>query len=101
MLWLALIFVGKTIAQDCSRAPNPSVRIICQQIATWSNNAKTVSVVSPAAVSAPGVADIEGGRGISALAASTSPTNAYQCMDIACLCGFFGGLRIIRLLFIF
>lgn len=32
-----------------------------------------------------------GSFAVAALATSATATTAYECMDIACLCGFFGG----------
>ncbi|PIO72151.1 shTK domain protein [Teladorsagia circumcincta] len=41
---------------------------------------------------APGTAGINSlGVSTSAVSTSTTPSSAYDCLDIACLCGFFGG----------
>ncbi|VDO99455.1 unnamed protein product [Heligmosomoides polygyrus] len=47
---------------------------------------QTVAPISKASVQSPG-----GNLAVAALATSASATTAYECMDIACLCGFFGG----------
>ncbi|KAK6745939.1 hypothetical protein RB195_012197 [Necator americanus] len=77
---------------NCNSAPTEALRIICGQIAAWDANAKTVATPSNqrTLVQSPGGAGA-GLSGGSALSASAAPTNAYECMDIACLCGFFGG----------
>ncbi|PIO71493.1 hypothetical protein TELCIR_06609 [Teladorsagia circumcincta] len=53
---------------------------------------QTVRPTTRALVSAPGPAGINSlGVSTSAVGTSTIPSSAYDCLDIACLCGFFGG----------
>lgn len=43
-------------------------------------------------VASPGPAGLSvGSVAVSGVASSTAPTSANECMDIPCLCGFFGG----------
>ncbi|KHJ87780.1 common central domain of tyrosinase [Oesophagostomum dentatum] len=86
LLLLAYLTVS-VYSQNCNNAPTASLQVICNQIAAWSLSSRAISPVSPQSVAAPGAA----GPGFSALAASVNPTTAQECMDIACLCGFFGG----------
>ncbi|VDL79972.1 unnamed protein product [Nippostrongylus brasiliensis] len=89
-LLVSLVLVTAVLAQDCSRAPTAALRVICSQITSWSSSAKTVAAVSKASVQSPGVA-AGGAFAVASLATSETATNAYECMDIGCLCGFFGG----------
>ncbi|KIH45938.1 hypothetical protein ANCDUO_24012 [Ancylostoma duodenale] len=83
----------------CNRAPTPALRIICQQITNWDANTRNVRPTTRTSVLAPGPAGLAvGAFTVSAVASSTSPTTAYECMDIACLCGFFGVCKIITLI---
>ncbi|PIO71191.1 hypothetical protein TELCIR_06920 [Teladorsagia circumcincta] len=82
-------FVSTVNSQGiCSSAPTPALRIICSQISAWANNARSVPAVSPNSVRSPGGS---GGATATLLATSETARNAFECVDIACLCGFFGG----------
>ncbi|ETN85844.1 common central domain of tyrosinase, partial [Necator americanus] len=89
---LVSIAISVNAQGNCNSAPTEALRIICGQIAAWDANAKTVATPSNqrTLVQSPGGAGA-GLSGGSALSASAAPTNAYECLDIACLCGFFGG----------
>ncbi|KAK6745943.1 hypothetical protein RB195_012198 [Necator americanus] len=76
---------------NCNNAPTEALRIICGQIANWDANAKTVATPSNQTGQDQSPGADAGLGGASAISASAAPTNAYECMDIACLCGFFGG----------
>ncbi|RCN36269.1 common central domain of tyrosinase [Ancylostoma caninum] len=92
-LVILLLSISPSNSQGiCTRAPTPALRIICQQITNWDANTRNVRPTTRTSVSAPGPAGLAVGTfTVSAVASSTSPTTAYECMDIACLCGFFGG----------
>ncbi|CAA95805.2 Putative tyrosinase-like protein tyr-3 [Caenorhabditis elegans] len=70
---------------DCSKAPTPAIRIMCNQIQRWDQKARATPSLS-GDVKTPGIAG-------KAMAAEFSPiaSNVFQCMDIACLCVFFRG----------
>ncbi|XGW14088.1 hypothetical protein V3C99_000411, partial [Haemonchus contortus] len=97
MLWLVLynlfdLLVSTDGQGICDNAPTPALRITCQQITNWDANTRAVRPTVRALVSAPGTAGISPlGVGISSVATSTTPSTVYDCLDIACLCGFFGG----------
>ncbi|CAJ0597115.1 unnamed protein product [Cylicocyclus nassatus] len=86
LVFVALL-ASPAYCQNCNNAPTEALQIICSQIAAWNANARNQPTISTASVSAPGSA----AGAISTLAVSENPRTAYECMDIACLCTFFGG----------
>ncbi|VDM69238.1 unnamed protein product [Strongylus vulgaris] len=87
LLLLVTSIIFSAYCQNCNNAPSTSLNIICSQIAAWAANARNVPTVSVSSVQAPGAA----GQGIAPLAVSENPRSAGECLDIACLCTFFGG----------
>ncbi|VDK84577.1 unnamed protein product [Cylicostephanus goldi] len=88
ILVLVTLIISTAYCQNCNNAPTEALQIICSQIAAWSANARNQPTISTASVSAPAGPDTSR---ISTLAVSENPRTAYECMDIACLCTFFGG----------
>ncbi|KAK5972623.1 Tyrosinase protein tyr-3, partial [Trichostrongylus colubriformis] len=98
MLWFTILYgvlsyAITTNAQGiCDNAPTPALRITCQQITNWDANTRTVRPTTRTLVAAPGAAGISPlGVDISSVASSTTPSTVYDCLDIACICLFFGG----------
>ncbi|WKY02780.1 hypothetical protein Q1695_016225 [Nippostrongylus brasiliensis] len=87
------VLLGTADAQrNCNQAPTAALRITCQQITNWDSNARTVRLTAKTLIASPGFSGLSvGAVPISGVASSSSPTVAYECMDIPCLCGFFGG----------
>ncbi|ETN74614.1 hypothetical protein NECAME_12858 [Necator americanus] len=92
-LGIILLRLPSTSSQGiCNSAPTASLRITCQQITNWAANTRDIRPTTRSLVLSPGPAGPTlGAFAVSAVASSTSPTTAYECMDIGCLCGFFGG----------
>uniref|UniRef100_A0A914EAR5 ShKT domain-containing protein n=1 Tax=Acrobeloides nanus TaxID=290746 RepID=A0A914EAR5_9BILA len=78
----------ETVGQgSCAQAPNPSARIICEQLHKWDTNARSV----PPKPKAPTLPAIPGQAALVGAELAQIPTSPYQCMDLNCLCGYIGG----------
>ncbi|VDM74251.1 unnamed protein product [Strongylus vulgaris] len=96
-LGILLLTIRFTYPQSiCNNAPTASLRITCQNIVNWDENTRNIPATTRTAVSAPGFPGLVGSAAISSVATSTTATSAYECMDIECLCGFFGGMFMFR-----
>ncbi|PIO57055.1 hypothetical protein TELCIR_21542, partial [Teladorsagia circumcincta] len=80
LFWTTIIsLITVVLSIDCNQAPTEALRIICEQLQRWDDNARK----TPSAISAkpPAIAGEE------QMAADFAPiaSNMYQCMDIQCL----------------
>uniref|UniRef100_A0AC35TI99 ShKT domain-containing protein n=1 Tax=Rhabditophanes sp. KR3021 TaxID=114890 RepID=A0AC35TI99_9BILA len=76
-------------AQDCSSAPTPALKILCNQIKKWDSGSRAAPQVTAKMALPPALP----GMPPMPMAAELAPIarTAGQCMDLGCLCGFMGG----------
>lgn len=72
---------------NCSDAPTPSLKIVCEQIHKWDEHTRSLMPAQSRLVLPPGVSSLSG------FAADLNPIarTAFQCMSLGCLCNYMDG----------